>query len=154
MRSTTCMEENAPSHLHAAQLKLSYLLNCLIACRMAKQAGDRFGLCVLGCHLALEDATRFDLVEELYMLPAKLPVNMHQFATWLEDYVTKLTAADEARAHIEPRRAMSFLTHVGKLLQAPDSLFTMEWVAICRESRLRDDVTVPHLQDVCLSWSL
>ena len=40
-------------------------------------------------------------------VPAKLPVNMHQFATWLDDYVTKLTVEDEAGAYIEPRRAMS-----------------------------------------------
>ena len=35
-------------------------------------------------------ATRFDLVDELYTLPAKLPTNMLQFATWLEDWMTPL----------------------------------------------------------------
>ena len=63
-------------------------------------------------------------------MPAKVPVKMHQFATWLEDYVTKLTATDEAGAHVEPRRAMSILTHAP---QAEDSLFVTEWVAIFRE---------------------
>ena len=62
----------------------------------------------------IEDATRFDLVEELYMTSAKVPVNIHQFATWLKDYVTKVTAADEAGAHVEPCCAMSILMHVGK----------------------------------------
>ena len=33
-----------------------------------------------------EFATRFDLVEELYMLPAKLPINMHQ----VHDFVGRL----------------------------------------------------------------
>ena len=37
-----------------------------------------------------EDATRFDLVEELYSLPQKPPMTMHTFAAWLEDWVTKL----------------------------------------------------------------
>ena len=32
-----------------------------------------------------EDATRFDLVDELDTLPAKLPTSMFQFAAWLED---------------------------------------------------------------------
>ena len=31
-----------------------------------------------------EDATRFDLVEELYSLPQKPPTTMHTFAAWLE----------------------------------------------------------------------
>ena len=40
-------------------------------------------------------------LEELYAccLP-RCPVNMHQFATWLEEYVTKLTATDEAGVHV------------------------------------------------------
>ena len=29
-----------------------------------------------------EDATRFDLVDELYAIPAKVPTSMYQFATW------------------------------------------------------------------------
>ena len=58
--------------------------------------------------------TRFDLVEELYGLPQKPPTTMHTFAAWLEDWVTKLVAADEISAHVEPRRAMAVLSHVGK----------------------------------------
>ena len=54
-----------------------------------------------------EDATRFDLVEELYSLPQKPPAAMHAFAAWLEDWVTKLVAADEISAYVEPRRAMA-----------------------------------------------
>ena len=49
-----------------------------------------------------DDATRFDLVDELYTLPAKLPTSMFQFAAWLEDWMTKLVAADEVSAHIDP----------------------------------------------------
>ena len=60
-----------------------------------------------------EDATRFDLVEELYGLPQKPPTTMHTFAAWLEDWVTKLVAADEISAYVEPRRAMAALSHVG-----------------------------------------
>ena len=56
-----------------------------------------------------EDATRFDLVEELYGLPQKPPSTMHTFAAWLEDWVTKLVAADEISAYVEPRRAMAVL---------------------------------------------
>ena len=81
-----------------------------------------------------EDATRFDLVEELYSLPQKPPSTMHTFAAWLEDWVTKLVAADEISAYVEPRRAMAVLSHVGKPLQAQDTLFMTEWVAIFRES--------------------
>ena len=54
-----------------------------------------------------EDATRFDLVDELYTLPAKLPTGMFQIAAWLEDWMTELVAAHEVSAHIEPRRAMA-----------------------------------------------
>ena len=60
-----------------------------------------------------EDATRFDLVDELYTLPAKMPTSMFQFAAWLEDWMTKLVVADEVAAHIEPRRAMAVLMKVG-----------------------------------------
>ena len=97
-----------------------------------------------------EDATRFDLVEELYSLPQKPPSNMHTFAAWLEDWVTKLVAADEISAYVEPRRAMAVLSHVGKPLQAQDTLFMTEWVAIFRESGLRDDVSVENLREACL----
>ena len=97
-----------------------------------------------------EDATRFDLVEELYSLPQKPPSTMHTFAAWLEDWVTKLVAADEISAYVEPRRAMAVLSHVGKPLQAQDTLFMTEWVAIFRESGLRDDVTVDNLREACL----
>ena len=97
-----------------------------------------------------EDATRFDLVEELYSLPQKPPSTMHTFAAWLEDWVTKLVAADEILAYVEPRRAMAVLSHVGKPLQASDTLFMTEWVAIFRESGLRDDVSVNNLREACL----
>ena len=97
-----------------------------------------------------EDATRFDLVEELYALPQKPPSTMHTFAAWLEDWVTKLVAADEISAYVEPRRAMAVLSHVGKPLQAADTLFMTEWVAIFRESGLRDDVSVRNLRETCL----
>ena len=76
-----------------------------------------------------EDATRFDLVDELYTLPAKMPTSMFQLAVWLEDWMTKLVVADEVAARIEPRRAMAVLMHVGKPLQTSDNIFTTEWVA-------------------------
>ena len=97
-----------------------------------------------------EDATGFGLVDELYALPAKMPTSMFQFAAWLEDWMTKLVVADEVSAHIEPRRAMAVLMNVGKPLQTADNIFMTEWVAIFRESGLRDDVTVKNLQDACL----
>ena len=97
-----------------------------------------------------EDATRFDLVDELYALPAKLPTSVFQFATWLEDWMTKLVVIDEVSAHAEPRRAMAILMNVGKPLQTSDISFMTEWVAIFRESGLRGDVTVANLQDACL----
>ena len=71
---------------------------------------------------------------------------MHTFAARLEDWVTKLVAADEISAYVEPRRAMAVLSHVGKPLQASDTLFMTEWVAIFRESGLRDDVSVENLK--------
>ena len=90
------------------------------------------------------------MVDELYTLPAKMPTNI-QFAAWLEDWMTKLVVADEVAAHIEPRRAMAFLMNVGKPLQTSDNIFMTEWVAIFRESGLRDDVTIANLQDACLN---
>ena len=57
-----------------------------------------------------EGEARFDLVEELDMLPEKLPVTTRQFAVWLEEDVTKLVAADEAGANVEPRKVTSILT--------------------------------------------
>ena len=100
----------------------------------------------------MRDATRFDLVDELYTLPAKMPTSMFQFAAWLEDWMTKLVVADEVAAHIEPRRAMAVLMmNVGKPLQTSDNIFTTEWVAIFRESGLREDVTIANLQDACLN---
>ena len=48
-----------------------------------------------------EDATRFDLVDELYTLPAKMPTSMFQFVAWLEDWMTKLVVADEVAARIQ-----------------------------------------------------
>ena len=95
-----------------------------------------------------EDATRFDLVEELYSLPQKPPATMHTFAAWLEDWV--IDTADEISAYVEPRRAMVVLSHVGKPLQASDTLFMTGWVAIFRESGLRDDVSVENLREACL----
>ena len=97
-----------------------------------------------------EDATRFDLVDELYTLPARLTTSMFQLAAWLEDWMTKLVVADEVSAHIEPRRAMAVLVNVGKPLQTSDNIFMTEWLAIFRDSGLRDDVTVARLQDACL----
>ena len=78
---------------------------------------------------ANKDATRFDLVDELYTLPVKMPTTMYQFASWLEDWMTKLVAA-ETSSHIEPRRAMAVLMNVGKPLQTTDNIFMTEWVAI------------------------
>ena len=86
----------------------------------------------------------------LYSLPQKPPSTMHTFAAWLEDWVTKLVAADEISAYVEPRRAMAVLSHVGKPLQAQDTLFMTEWVAIFRESGLREDVSVENLREACL----
>ena len=40
--------------------------------------------------------------------------------------------------------------NVGKPLQTSDNIFMTEWVAIFRESGLRDDVTIANLQDACL----
>ena len=68
----------------------------------------------------------------------------------MKKYVTKSVAADEAGAHVEPRKAMSILTCGGKPLQSQDNLFMTEWVAIFKESGLRDDVTIQNLQDTCL----
>ena len=45
---------------------------------------------------------------------------------------------------------MAVLSHVGKPLQASDTLFMTEWVAIFRESGLRDDVSVENLREACL----
>ena len=45
---------------------------------------------------------------------------------------------------------MAVLYHVGKPLQASDTLFMTEWVAIFRESGLRDDVSVENLREACL----
>ena len=78
------------------------------------------------------------------------PRLLHTLAAWLEDWVTKLVAADEISAYVEPRRAMAVLSHVGKPLQASDTLFMTEWVAIFRESGLRDDVSVDNLREACL----
>ena len=97
-----------------------------------------------------ESATRFDLVDELYALPVKMPTTIYLFASWLEDWMTKLVAADEVSAHIEPRQAMSVLMTVGNLLQTTDSTFMTDWVAIFRESGLRDAVTIANLQEACL----
>ena len=89
-------------------------------------------------------------MEELYSLAQKPPSTMHTFAAWLEDWVTELVAANEISAYVEPRRAMAVLSHVGKPLQAQDTLFMTEWVAIFRESGLRDDVSVDNLREACL----
>ena len=89
-------------------------------------------------------------MDELYAIPVKMPTTMYQFASWLEDWMTKLVATDEVSAHIEPRRAMAVLMNVGKPLQSTDNIFMTEWVAIFRESGLRDDVTIANLQEACL----
>ena len=62
-----------------------------------------------------KDATRLDLVNELYALPVNMPTTMYQFASWLEDWMTKFVAADEVSAHI-----------VGKPLQ---TTLLKEWTA-------------------------
>ena len=80
----------------------------------------------------------------------RLRLCTHLQHAWLEDWVTKLVAADEISAYVEPRRAMAVLSHVGKPLQASDTLFMTEWVAIFRESGLRDDVSVENLREACL----
>ena len=98
-----------------------------------------------------EDATRFDLVDYLYVLPANMPTSMSQFASWFEDWMTKLVVADEISAHIEPRRAVAVVTNVGKPLQSTDNIFMTEWVVMFRESGLRDDVTIANLQEACLN---
>ena len=67
-----------------------------------------------------------------------------------QDWMTKLAVADEVAARIEPRRAMAVLMNVGKPLQTSDNIFMTEWVAIFRESGLRDDITIANLQDACL----
>ena len=145
-----------PATCDAVEALLRHELLAHIPEWLAKKAG------VLGCTSSSaillcwkeifpnEDATRFDLVDELYALPAKMPTSMFQFAAWLEDWMTKLVVADEVSAHIEPRRAMAVLMNVGKPLQTADNIFMTEWVAIFRESGLRDDVTVKNLQDACL----
>ena len=49
---------------------------------------------------------------------------------------------------------MAVLSHVGKPLQASDTLFMTEWVAIFRESGLRDDVSVENLREACLQLAV
>ena len=61
-----------------------------------------------------------------------------------------MVAADEVSAHIEPRRAMTVLMSVGEPLQTTDNIFMTEWVAVFRESGLRDDVSIANLQEACL----
>ena len=98
-----------------------------------------------------EDATPFDLVEELHV-QQKLPVAMRQFAVLLEEEAKNLVAADEAGAHEEPRKAMSIFNCVGKHLQShwEDNLCMTEWATVSRESGLRDNVMIQNLQDACL----
>ena len=69
-----------------------------------------------------EDATRFDLVDELYTLRAKLPTSVFQFAAWLEDWMAKLVAAGEVSAHIEPRRAMAVLMNLESRSRLPTTV--------------------------------
>ena len=96
-----------------------------------------------------EDATRFDLVDELYALPVKMLTTMHQLASWLEDWIAKLVVADEV-SHVQPRRTIAILMNVGEPLQSIDNIFMTEWAAIFRASGLRDDVTLGNLQEACL----
>ena len=84
------------------------------------------------------------------MLPQKPRVTMRQFAVWLEEYMTKLVAGDEAGARVEPREAMSTLTCVGKPPAVIGQPVSDWWVAIFQESGLRDDVTIRNLQDAYL----
>ena len=90
-------------------------------------------------------------MDELYALPVKMPTTMYHFASWLEDWITKLAVADEVGARIEPRRAMAVLRNAGKPLQTTDNIFMTEWMDMFRESGLRDDVTIANLQDACLN---
>ena len=39
-------------------------------------------------------------------------------------------------------------------LSSSDNVFVTEWVAIFRESGLRDDVTIANLQDACLKLAV
>ena len=45
---------------------------------------------------------------------------------------------------------MAILMNVRKLLQSTENTYMTEWVAIFRESGLRDDVPVANLQEACL----
>ena len=62
-------------------------------------------LATFGREKELTHSARFDLVEELYSVPQKPPSTMHTFAAWLEDWVTKLVAADEISAYVEPSKS-------------------------------------------------
>ena len=65
--------------------------------------------------------------------------------------MTKLVATDEVSAHIEPGRAMAVLVNVGKPYRPQNtSSRTTEWVAIFRESGLRENVSIANLQEACL----
>ena len=146
-------EAPAPATCDSVEALLRHELLAHIQEWLSRKAG------VLGCtssHMILfmcwkeifpnDDATRVDLVDELYTIPAKLPTSMFQFAAWLEDWVTKLVVVDEVAARIEPRLPwMAVLMNVGRPLQTSDNIFMTEWVAILRESGLGDDVTVANL---------
>ena len=69
-----------------------------------------------------------------------------QFASWLERGLDdQACCGRRVPEHTEPRRAMAVLMNVGKPLQTTDNIFMTEWVAIFRESGLRDDVTIANL---------
>ena len=96
-----------------------------------------------------EDTTRFDIVDELYTLPAKLATSMFQFAAWLEDWMTKLVRRRSISTH---RTHACHGSPYECRKTSPDfwQHFMTEWVAIFRESGLRDDVIIANLQDACL----
>ena len=48
-----------------------------------------------------EDATRFDLVDELYAPPGKMPTSVYQFASWLEDWKTSTILEYELEGHVK-----------------------------------------------------
>ena len=121
MRRGISMEGKHQSQRHVMPSRLYFDMELLahIPEWLARKAG------VLGCTSSNtilfmcwkeifpnEDETRFDLVDELYTLPAKMPTSMFQFAAWLEDWISKLVVADEVSAHIEPKRAMAILNYV------------------------------------------
>ena len=109
MRNDICMNARLLRHLHAM---LSPHLPEWLSSR--KAGIQNYFLGCTSSHtilftrwkeiFSIEDAARFDLVDELYALTGNKPTMFHQFAAWLqEDCKTKVVATDEVSAHIEPR---------------------------------------------------